>query len=103
MKDGIFLAYGMKDIESHQIIDDFTNRFHMPYISSSPTTRSYRYADRFQINMRPDLTVAILDLIEYFEWDIPVHYIFDSDEGFLFLYFPRLIERIKAHVIVLNI
>ena len=84
MRDGVFLFFGTKSITSLEIVDDFTRRFHMPYISPSlsrvATSYNDYFYDNFQISMKPPITQAIVDIIDHFNWDL-VHYLYDSNEG----------------------
>jgi hypothetical protein len=80
MRTGVFLFFGTKSINSLEIVDDYTRRFHMPYISPSLSRVAITSFDNFQISMKPPITQAIVDIIVHFNWDV-VHYLYDSNEG----------------------
>ncbi|XP_033743043.1 glutamate receptor 2-like [Pecten maximus] len=80
MSSGVFLFYGMKDINSIDIVESYTRRFHMPYISPSLSSVVTRYGAPFQLHMKPSYTMAIVDMIRFYKWK-SVHFLYDSDEG----------------------
>ncbi|KAK3606415.1 hypothetical protein CHS0354_042068 [Potamilus streckersoni] len=80
MKSGVFLFYGVTDIRSRNIIRDFTRTFHMPYLSPSTAPLEIKPQQNFEIHMKPDYSLAIIDMIEYFGWP-RMHYLYDSDDG----------------------
>ncbi|VDI60713.1 Hypothetical predicted protein [Mytilus galloprovincialis] len=80
MNTGVFLFFGTKSIHSLEIIDHYTKRFHMPYISPSLSRVAVATYDSFQVSMKPPITQAIIDLIINFDWQV-VHYLYDSNEG----------------------
>lgn len=82
MSTGVFLFFGTRTVESRDLVEDYTKRFQMPFISPtlSKITSSSLEEGSYQINMKPPLTDAIINMIIYFQWDV-VHYLYDSNEG----------------------
>lgn len=81
MADGVFLFFGVKDTKSLDIVRSFTRTFHMPYMSPSTPVWTDNMDSGFEVHMKPDFTLAIIDMILYFEWSGKIHYVYDSDEG----------------------
>jgi len=81
MSDGVFLFFGVKNTSSLDIVESLTRTFNMPYLSPSAAMWSEKMATGFEIHMKPDFSIAIVDMVLHLEWK-KVHYVYDSDEGF---------------------
>ncbi|KAK3100327.1 hypothetical protein FSP39_018172 [Pinctada imbricata] len=87
MSSGVFVLLGTSAFASRDVIDSFSEKFHMPYLSTSivqysPRSSSYFPERGYQIKMRPDLTQALFAVISHFKWS-EIYYLYDSDEGLL--------------------
>ncbi|BFZ24114.1 hypothetical protein BsWGS_27153 [Bradybaena similaris] len=81
MSQGVFAILGQKSIQSADIVKSLTSTFHMPYITPSLSPSSLRdEPSSYEIHLRPDLTAAIVDVIEILGWR-HVFFMYDSDEG----------------------
>ncbi|XP_041358488.1 glutamate receptor-like isoform X2 [Gigantopelta aegis] len=82
MSLGVFAILGQKEIISSDIVQSFTNTFHMPFVTTSLSHITARRNSGYELHLRPDYTSALIDVIEYLRWD-HVHFLYDSDEGLL--------------------
>ena len=80
MASGVFLFFGVKDMTSLDIVQSFTRTFHMPYLSPSTPTGNINPGASYEIHMKPESALAIIDMIVHFEWH-KIIYVYDSDEG----------------------
>ncbi|KAK3099876.1 hypothetical protein FSP39_011081, partial [Pinctada imbricata] len=79
MSIGVFLFFGVKDAMTVDIVESFTNKFHIPLVSPS-LTKVKNVASSFQIHMKPSYTRAIIDMVKHYKWKV-LYYVYDSNEG----------------------
>ncbi|KAI0212673.1 Glutamate receptor 4 [Lamellibrachia satsuma] len=78
MARGVFAFVGDANVTSMSTVASYSNKFHMPYVSSAlPTSNIF---PGFLVNVRPRYDGAILALIRHYKWRHLV-YIYDSREG----------------------
>lgn len=80
MDTGIFMIFGGRRFESSSVIESYTQKFHMPYISPSFADNVVPHLPTFQLHMRPSHTQALVDVIMHFSWR-NFHYVYDSEDG----------------------
>ena len=80
MSSGMFLLFGMHDMNTINLVRSYTNIFHMPYVTPSIPVNVTGQNNGYMLYMRPLYTQAIIDIIKYHGWN-RVFYIFDSEDG----------------------
>ena len=81
MAKGVFAFVGDANVTSLSTVASYSNKFHMPYVSSAlPTSNIF---PGFLVNVRPRYDGAILALIRHYKWR-HLAYIYDSREGSCF-------------------
>ena len=79
MAKGVFLFFGVKDLQSVDIVESYTNKFHVPFIS--PTLHTVKDpGSSYQVHMTPRYTQAIIHMIKYYGRKV-AYYVYDSHEG----------------------
>ena len=81
MSDGVFALLGTRSYASKDIIDSFTEKFHMPYLTTS-VAQTVPHSTNYQIFMRPSLTLALMAMIKEYKWS-EFFYLYDSDAGII--------------------
>ena len=80
MSTGVFILVGTLQFESSSIIKAYSERFQMPYVSHSLSEHSPNTGPRYQLQMKPNITKALVDVITQFGWR-NFHYVYDSEDG----------------------
>ena len=80
MDKGVFMLFGGRRFESSNIIESYTQTFHVPYISPGFADNVVRQLPTYQLHMRPSHTQALVDVIMHFSWK-NFHYVYDAEEG----------------------
>ena len=81
MSSGVFAIMGQKSFRTTDIVRSLTNTFNMPFVSPSLSRSTSNVPQSsYQLQLRPDVTNAIISIVRHFNWKI-VHYIYDSDDG----------------------
>ena len=80
MSNGVFMLFGARRFESSNIVQSYTQTFHIPYVSPSYADNEPRNNHTYQLHMKPSHTRALVDLIRHYRWK-NFHYVYDSEEG----------------------
>lgn len=74
------MMVGTRKFVSNDIVQSYTQTFHMPYVSASLSDVEARNGQGYQLHMKPSHIKALVDLIRHFGWK-NFHYVYDSEEG----------------------
>ncbi|XP_060078529.1 glutamate receptor-like [Ylistrum balloti] len=89
---GVFVLLGSRAFHSQGIIKSYTNKFAMPYVTTSIPTGVAGHRG-YEIYMKPPVTEAMRDMIlEYKLKD--VHYVYESDAGMIKL--QELLKKLNG-------
>lgn len=94
---GVFTLIGTANSSSFDTFQSYSNTFQMPYITPSfpekvqePSSATINFA----LGMRPNYVRAVIDIIEFYQWD-RIIYLYDSDDGLLRL--QQIFEMLKPN------
>lgn len=86
MSNGSFVLFGVIDSSSVEVIEAYSRRFHMPFVSPGLSFSVDYDQPNFELYLRPDHTQAVIDMVKFYRWT-KVHYLYDSKEGTVFIFF----------------
>lgn len=82
MSNGSFVLFGVIDSSSVEVIEAYSRRFHMPFVSPGLSFSVDYDQPNFELYLRPDHTQAVIDMVKFYRWT-KVHYLYDSKEGLM--------------------
>ena len=74
------MLVGTRKFGSNDIVQSYTQTFHVPYVSASLSDVQAHTGPGYQLHMKPSHTQALVDIIIHFGWR-NFHYVYDSEEG----------------------
>ena len=74
------MLVGTRKFGSNDIVQSYTQTFHVPYVSASLSDVQTHTGPGYQLHMKPSHTQALVDIIIHFGWR-NFHYVYDSEEG----------------------
>lgn len=80
MENGSFVLFGVIDSSSVEVVESYSRRFRMPFVSPGLSFTVDPEQPNFEIYLRPDHTNAVIDMVKFYGWR-RVHYLYDSNEG----------------------
>ena len=80
MFGGRFALFGTHDMRTVNTVRSYTNKFHMPYVTSSMPVNVTGQNNGYILYMRPLYTQAIIDIIRHYHWT-RIFYVFDKEDG----------------------
>ena len=80
MFSGRFVLFGTHDMRTVNTVRSYTNKFHMPYVTSSMPVNVTGQNNGYILYMRPLYTQAIIDIIRHYRWT-RVFYLFNNEDG----------------------
>ncbi|GAB1597397.1 glutamate receptor, partial [Argonauta hians] len=82
MNNGSFVLFGVIDSSSVEVVESYSRRFHMPFVSPGLSFTVDPDQPNFELYLRPDHTKAVIDMVKFYGWR-RVHYLYDSNEGLM--------------------